>query len=51
LALDKMSRYGDALKQWKAYLQVAEKIPDQKDWVPKAHEQIRYLEEKLRSGG
>jgi len=46
LALEQMSRYGDALNQWKVYLQVARGIPSQEDWITKAQQHIDDLEKK-----
>jgi tetratricopeptide (TPR) repeat protein/tRNA A-37 threonylcarbamoyl transferase component Bud32 len=37
-----------ALNQWKMYLKIAQDVPSQRDWIPKARQRIIELEKELR---
>ena len=49
--LKKLGKLKEALDLWKRYLQLAEEVPSQKDWIPKAQEHIKDLEKKIAGNG
>ena len=47
LTIEATGKHGDALELWKRYLVIARNNPDQREWIPKAQQHIKDLENKF----